>query len=155
MIMERTIQLVAALPNHSRTQEKLTNSFIDKLWNSLDHPPLLYIGPESKYRRPDGAYNVSSLELAAGRMGTSSFVNKKLTDSLQNPTLPFLGARGHTYSRSCKPKHTQLGAQPDPAAIYEAVMARDGFRKNPNNTSSILWYWATIIIHGMFVVEVY
>ncbi|CAH0055120.1 unnamed protein product [Clonostachys solani] len=124
MIMERTIQLVAGLPDHSRTQEKLTNSFIDKLWNSLEHPPLLYIGPESKYRRPDGAYN--------------------------NPTLPFLGARGHAYSRSCKPKHAQLGAQPDPAAIFEAVMARDGFRKNPNNTSSILWYWATIIIHDLF-----
>jgi hypothetical protein len=27
-------------------------------------------------------------------------------------------------------------------------MAREGFRKNPNNVSSILWYWATIIIHG-------
>lgn len=59
MIMERTIQLVAGLPDHSRTQEILTNSFIDKLWNSLDHPPLLYVGPESKYRRPDGWGNVS------------------------------------------------------------------------------------------------
>lgn len=34
-------------------------------------------------------------------------------------------------------------------------MARDEFRKNPNNTSSILWYWATIIIHGTFVIELY
>ena len=63
--------------------------------------------------------------------------------------LPHLGARGHTYSRTCKPKNLQLGAQPDPESIFEAVMARDGFRKNPNNVSSILWYWATIIIHGM------
>lgn len=30
-------------------------------------------------------------------------------------------------------------------------MARDGFRKNPNNVSSILWYWATIIIHGEYI----
>lgn len=41
-----------------------------------------------------------------------------------------------------------LGAQPDPEAIFESVMARDGFKKNPNNVSSILWYWATIVIHG-------
>lgn len=59
MLMERTIQLVSGLPDHSKTQEILTNSFIDKLWNSLDHPPMIYVGPESKYRRPDGYGNVS------------------------------------------------------------------------------------------------
>lgn len=59
MIMERTIALVAGLPNHSKTQETLTNSFIDKLWNSLDHPPLLYMGDSFKWRNPDGSNNVS------------------------------------------------------------------------------------------------
>lgn len=63
MIMERTIQIVASLPDHSKTQEVLTNSFIDKLWNSLEHPPLIYVGQESKYRRPDGWGNVSGLPL--------------------------------------------------------------------------------------------
>lgn len=62
--------------------------------------------------------------------------------------MPYLGAAGHTYSRTVKPKTLQLGAQPDPATIFESLMARDGFKKNPNNVSSILWYWATIIIHG-------
>lgn len=46
-----------------------------------------------------------------------------------------------------------MGALPDPEAIYEAVMARDGFKKNPNNVSSILWYWATIVIHGEYLVQ--
>jgi linoleate 10R-lipoxygenase len=58
MIMERTIQLVATMPNNSKRQEILTNSFIDQLWNSLDHPPLLYMGDEFKYRQPDGSNNV-------------------------------------------------------------------------------------------------
>ena len=69
---------------------------------------------------------------------------------LQNPMLPNLGAAGQPYSRTVKPHVTGLGARPDPETIYEAVMARDGFRRNPNNVSSILWYWATIIIHGVF-----
>lgn len=60
MIMERTIQLVATMPDKSKRQEILTNSFIDQLWNSLDHPPLLYMGDEYKYRQPDGANNVSN-----------------------------------------------------------------------------------------------
>jgi hypothetical protein len=58
MIMERTIQLVADLPSHSKLQEFLTNTLITELWNSLDHPPLLYMGNDFKYRRPDGSYNV-------------------------------------------------------------------------------------------------
>lgn len=59
-----------------------------------------------------------------------------------------MGAANTPYARSCKPKTLQLGAQPDPEAVYEAVMARGQFRESPNKVSSILWYWATIIIHG-------
>lgn len=60
MLMERTIQFVSGLPDHSKTQEVLTNNFIDQLWNSLDHPPMSYVGPQSKYRHPDGYGNVSA-----------------------------------------------------------------------------------------------
>jgi hypothetical protein len=62
--------------------------------------------------------------------------------------MPKLGAAGTPYSRSVRPAVVPLGALPDPEAVYESVMARDKFIKNPNNVSSILWYWATIIIHG-------
>lgn len=58
MIMERTIKLVATMPDKSKRQEVLTNAFIDQLWNSLDHPPLLYMGDEFKWRQPDGSNNV-------------------------------------------------------------------------------------------------
>ncbi|KAG6012087.1 hypothetical protein E4U43_007946 [Claviceps pusilla] len=124
MIMERTIQLVAMMPKKSKRQEALTNTFIDQLWNSLDHPPLLYMGDEFKYRQPDGSNN--------------------------NPLLPRLGAAGTPYSRTVKPGPANMGSLPDPEAIYEAVMARDVFKKNPNNVSSIMWYWATIVIHDLF-----
>ncbi|KYK60784.1 heme peroxidase [Drechmeria coniospora] len=124
MIMERTIQMVATMPNHSARQEVLTNLFIDKLWNSLDHPPLLYHGDQFRYRQPDGSNN--------------------------NPLMPKLGAAGTPYSRSVKPGKANLGALPDPETVYEAVMARKNFKKNPNNVSSILWYWATIVIHDIF-----
>ncbi|KAF4595798.1 heme peroxidase [Ophiocordyceps camponoti-floridani] len=124
MIMERTIQLVATMPDHSARQEVLTNMFITKLWNSLDHPPLLYLGDEYRYRQPDGSNN--------------------------NPMMPMLGAAGTAYSRSVKPGKANLGALPDPEAVYESVMARKHFKKNKNNVSSILWYWATIVIHDIF-----
>lgn len=59
MVMERTIALVAGLPDFSKRQELLTNDFVDVLWNSLDHPPTLYMGDEYRFRQPDGSNNVS------------------------------------------------------------------------------------------------
>lgn len=58
MIMERVIQLVADLPHQSKLREELSNTFITELWDSLDHPPLLYIGDEYMYRSADGSNNV-------------------------------------------------------------------------------------------------
>ncbi|KAI1455626.1 linoleate diol synthase [Annulohypoxylon moriforme] len=124
MIMERVIQLVAGLPSNSRLREELTNTFLNELWDTLDHPPLLYVGEKHEYRMADGSWN--------------------------NPTNPQLGAAGSTYARTCRPGIVPLGALPDPELIYESVMKRTEYRKHPNNVSSVLWYWATIIIHDLF-----
>lgn len=59
MLMERIIQIVAKLPHNSKNRVKLTDAFIAELWNSLDHPPQIFIGDKYMYRRADGSYNVS------------------------------------------------------------------------------------------------
>ncbi|KAK8076499.1 hypothetical protein PG994_003771 [Apiospora phragmitis] len=130
MIMERTIQLVAGLPHNSRLREELTNQFINELWNTLDHPPLLHIGEKHQYRMADGSWN--------------------------SPMNPMLGAAGSTYARSCRPGVNTLGAMPDPELIFDSIMCRKQYRKHPNNVSSVLWYWATIIIHvSKFAVDLF
>ncbi|KAI1632145.1 heme peroxidase [Biscogniauxia mediterranea] len=124
MIMEHVIQLVAGLPHGSKLRVELTDSFINELWNTLDHPPLLYLGEKHQYRMADGSWN--------------------------NPMNPQLGAAGSTYARTCRPGVVPLGALPDPDLVFESVMKRTKYRKHPNNVSSVLWYWATIIIHDLF-----
>ncbi|KAM0326950.1 hypothetical protein ACHAQA_006071 [Verticillium albo-atrum] len=124
MIMEYVIQMVAKLPHNSRVREQLTNTLIEELWDSLDHPPLLFVGDDTRYRRADGSNN--------------------------NPLYPWLGAAGSTYARSCAPKTPTLGAMPDPALIFDSIFARNEYKKHPNNVSSVLWNWATIIIHDLF-----
>ncbi|ROV91089.1 hypothetical protein VPNG_09932 [Cytospora leucostoma] len=126
MLLERIIQLVAGLPSKSRSRVKLTNQLVNQLWYSLDHPVLTYIGEDQMYRTADGSYN--------------------------NPLYPQMGAAGTTYARSVRPTVMPPGALPDPGLIYDSVMKRpsSGYRKHPNNVSSILWYWATIIIHDLF-----
>lgn len=56
--MERLIGLVSRLPEKSFARKKLTASLIDQLWDSLQHPPLSYVGEQYQYRQPDGSYNV-------------------------------------------------------------------------------------------------
>lgn len=126
MLMERIIMIVAGLPTRSRTRVLLTNEFIGELWYSLEHPVLNYIGDKTMYRAADGSNN--------------------------NPLYPTMGAAGTTYARSVRPTIMPPGALPDPGLIYDSVMRRpnSGYRKHPNNVSSILWYWATIIIHDLF-----
>ncbi|KAI1079732.1 linoleate diol synthase [Whalleya microplaca] len=124
MIMERVIQLVAGLPDNSRLRVELTDTFLNELWYTLDHPPLLYMGEKHQYRMADGSWN--------------------------NPMNPQLGAAGSDYARTCRPGTVPLGALPDPSLIFESVMKRTQYRKHPNNVSSLLWYWATIIIHDLF-----
>ncbi|KAK4156010.1 linoleate diol synthase [Chaetomidium leptoderma] len=124
MIMERVIQLVSNLPSNSKLRVELTNSFLGDLWYSLEHPPSMYLGDQFKYRQADGSYN--------------------------NLMFPQLGAAGTPYARSVNASVLRQGALPDPALIYDSVMKRTEYKKHPNNVSSVLWYWASIIIHDLF-----
>jgi hypothetical protein len=56
--MERLITIAAALPETSTTRTKLTDVMVDGLWDSLQHPPLSYMGDKFQYRTADGSYNV-------------------------------------------------------------------------------------------------
>ena len=80
MIMERVIQLVSNLPTSSRLRVKLTNTFLNELWYSLEHPPALYVGDKYKYRMADGSYNVRLRCFHAHILDTS-----RLMSLIRNP----------------------------------------------------------------------
>ncbi|AEO59650.1 hypothetical protein MYCTH_2094824 [Thermothelomyces thermophilus ATCC 42464] len=124
MLMEHIIQLVSNLPSDSKLRVELTNNFLSELWSSLEHPPPRYLSDKYKYRQADGSYN--------------------------NIMFPQLGAAGSVYARSVNASVLRPGALPDPNLIYDSVMKRTEYKKHPNNVSSILWYWASIIIHDLF-----
>ncbi|KAK0649852.1 heme peroxidase [Cercophora newfieldiana] len=124
MIMENVIQLVSNLRGDSKLRVELTNTFVQELWETLEHPPMLYVGDKYQYRQADGSNN--------------------------NPMFPSLGAAGCTYARSVNTNIPRQGALPDPNLIYDAVMKRTEYKKHPNNVSSVLWNWAAIIIHDLF-----
>lgn len=49
-----------------------------------------------------------------------------------------------------QPKTVLPGALPDPGLVFDAVFAREEFKEHPNKVSSILFYWASLIIHDLF-----
>ncbi|KAH0846113.1 hypothetical protein AYO21_10106 [Fonsecaea monophora] len=124
MHMEEVMQLVAALPDSSANRVKLTSSLVDLLWNSLQHPPLSYLGDGYQYRSADGSNN--------------SYI------------FPKLGAANTPYARSVQPKIAQPGALPDPGLLFDSILAREEFKPHPNNVSSIFFNWASLIIHDLF-----
>lgn len=124
MLMEHVIQLVANLPDKSVHRFNLTNTFVDQLFTSLQHPPLSYLGEKFRYRQADGSCN--------------------------NIMYPHLGAANTPYARSVIPEMVQSGAQPDPDLVFDAVLAREKFDPHPNRNSSIIFYWASIVIHDLF-----
>ena len=73
-----------------------------------------------------------------------------LPKSVQNMLYPHLGAANTPYARSVPPNTISPGALPDPALIFDSVMARKEFKPHPNKVSSVFFYWASLIIHDLF-----
>ena len=67
---------------------------------------------------------------------------------------PHLGAANTPYARSVPPQTIQPGALPDPGVIFDAVYARKKYTPHPNNVSSVMFYWASLIIHGKAILLV-
>ena len=66
----------------------------------------------------------------------------------QNILYPRLGAAKTPYARSVRPATVRPAAQPDPGLIFDCIMARKTAKPHPNRISSMLFYLASIIIHG-------
>jgi linoleate 8R-lipoxygenase/9,12-octadecadienoate 8-hydroperoxide 8R-isomerase len=72
------------------------------------------------------------------------------TDNNQNPFWPNIGAAGTSYARSVRPQTMQPAALPEPETLFDSLLARKEFKEHPNKISSVLFYLASIIIHGMW-----
>lgn len=57
--VEKVVQLAASLPNDTKIRADLNSRFIHRLWSSLQHPPISYLGDKFMYRSADGSGNVS------------------------------------------------------------------------------------------------
>lgn len=68
----------------------------------------------------------------------------------QNCLFPDWGKAHTPYARSVRPDTLQPGSLPDPGVIFDNLFARKTYKEHPNRVSSILYYWASLIIHDLF-----
>jgi len=70
---------------------------------------------------------------------------------------PHLGKAGTEYAKTVKPTYMEYAAMPDPSLLFDGIphgsanlvlLARKEYKPHPNRISSMLFYFATIIIHG-------
>ncbi|KAJ9474937.1 Fatty acid oxygenase [Pseudozyma hubeiensis] len=124
MLLEQIITLLSGLPASSRISQVMSDALIKIIWGDLPHPAVSFMGPEHRFRRPDGSDN-----------------------NIQNPKL---GASGQPYSRNVQRTHPQPVNLPDPGTVYDLLLARDSFEPHPSGISSLLFNFANIIIHDIF-----
>ncbi|TKA62848.1 hypothetical protein B0A49_11568 [Cryomyces minteri] len=122
-LMEGLIRVAAKLPMGDKVDTRITDTFITQLWDDLQHPPQSMLGEKYQYRQADGSYN--------------SLIH------------PMLGAAHTPYARTAKPVLIRP-PPPDPAVLFDSLMAREKPEPHPNRISSMLFYLASIIIHDLF-----
>jgi hypothetical protein len=123
-------ELVGSISNDSLLRAKFIETEVKAKYERMLHPPITYLGDAFKYRTADGKFN-SAMH-------------------------PQLGQAGAPYAKTVPSKTHPLGALPDPADLFDRLMARedpgaDGKgRFSTSGLSSMLIYHATIIIHDIF-----
>lgn len=123
-LMERLLRLASELPTNNKESSALSNAIVQQLYDDLQHPPTTQLGDEYRYRAADGSSN--------------------------NIMAPHVGAANSHYARSVRPQIMQPADRPDPADLFDKLMARDKFKPHPAKLSSMLFYLASIIIHDLF-----
>ncbi|SPO03647.1 related to linoleate diol synthase [Cephalotrichum gorgonifer] len=168
---ELLIGILTSLPSTSSTRTKLTNKLIDTLWDSLQHPPLSYVGGDVKYevvnsKEPTSREKPKPYDAIEFKAPDSDIILReripqapdglhhyRMPDgSFNNILEPNLGRAGTPYAKTVRTVKRLHGVKPDPGLLFDLLMARDDdtFEENPAGISAMLFYHASIIIHDIF-----
>ncbi|GAA5869954.1 hypothetical protein JCM8547_008113 [Rhodosporidiobolus lusitaniae] len=121
-LLEHLVWMLQGLPKDSPLQEPVTQKLIELLWHDLPHSGAAYSTVGPNYRAADGGQNAPAA----------------------------IGAANTPYARSVPPLHPKSPYLPDPTLVFDTLLKRDKFKPHPSGISSLLFSFATIIIHSCF-----
>jgi hypothetical protein len=125
-LLEHGVSLLQSLPLNSGLSAKVSDGFIQMLYNDLPHPSTTMSGPTTKYRKHDGGGN-----------------------NIWNPEM---GKAGSPYARNVPPMKPKGRNLPDPELVWEQLLKRpEGkFKEHPSGLNRLFFSFATIVIHECF-----
>ncbi|KAJ3512132.1 hypothetical protein NLJ89_g3706 [Agrocybe chaxingu] len=124
LLLEHALVFVSRLDEGPFAQN-MRNKIVQLLYNDLTHPAATSISSKYAWRTADGSYN--------------------------NIDIPDMGKAGTPYSRSVQQTHPlPLNQLPDPGLIFDTLLRRQGFKKHPGGLSSLMFSFATLVIHSVF-----
>lgn len=126
LLLEHGVSLLQSLPLNSGLSAKVSDGFIQMLYNDLPHPSTTTAGPTTKYRRHDGGGN-----------------------NIWNPEM---GKAGTPYARNVPPMKPKGRNLPDPELVWEHLLKRPQgtFKEHPSGLNRLFFSFATIVIHECF-----
>ncbi|KAK3988374.1 heme peroxidase [Cladorrhinum sp. PSN332] len=167
---EILIALLTALSSKSKIRKLLTHHLVDSLWDTLQHPPLTYVGGDVKYEVVDPAnpdppkpkrsdtitFKAPDSDIVLRESVPQSpdgLYQYRTPDGSYNSMLhPHLGRAGTPYAKTVRSVKRLQGVKPDPGLLFDLLMARDDTKNIENDAgiSAMFYYHATIIIHDIF-----
>ncbi|KAM0748536.1 linoleate diol synthase [Meredithblackwellia eburnea MCA 4105] len=172
LLLEEVVTMLGSLPANSVVGTSLSDALIKLLWDDLPHPPASYIGTGVV---PDKTHPDYVHDEYKGRFDKHGHVRQGAPTRLpqapedvqipkyygggkfraadgggNNPTNIDLGRAGTPYARSVAPIHPAPKNLPDPGVVFDALLKRETFEPHPSGISSLLFSFATIIIHSCF-----
>ncbi|KAF8512919.1 linoleate diol synthase [Gautieria morchelliformis] len=123
MLLEHALVFISRLPDGALAQ-KLQDQAVQLFWYDLPHPPATSMG-KFQWRSADGSGN--------------------------NVSIPEMGKAGSPYSRSVQATHALVATDlPEPELVYQSLLRRDKFVPHPAGLSSLMFGFATLVIHSIF-----
>jgi len=117
--------ILALLDPSDDIAKNLNDTVIGTLYNTIPHPPASYLGANYCFRHADGGGN-------------------DLTD-------PDLGRAGTAYARSVQGKAgLPRSSLPDPGLVFDTILKRNGMVVHSGGMSSLIFAFASIVIHSLF-----
>ncbi|BGP48804.1 hypothetical protein JCM10450v2_004680 [Rhodotorula kratochvilovae] len=125
-LLEDVVDLLSKLPPGAPIGAVLQSAFLRILWEDIPKPPATLVG-EYRYRASDGGKN--------------------------NIMLPDLGKAGMPYARSVPNIHAFPENLPDVGVVFDVLLKRDKFEPHPSGISSLLFGFAQLITHSIFITD--
>ncbi|EKM48647.1 uncharacterized protein PHACADRAFT_214715 [Phanerochaete carnosa HHB-10118-sp] len=165
------LSALCKLPQDTEFSKEANGKAIAFLYNSLPHPPAMYVGSDPSGSVPWTEANASTPAAPATSWGANGapsgsepskgsdaptprapWAFRSADGSGNNVWRPALGQSGRPYARDVESEQPlPANVLPDPGLVFDALLrSRGDFKPHPGRNSSLTFAFASLVTHTLF-----